>query len=45
MLGLRIAGLPARTLPLLGGLVIATVVILWLTAALWFFSRSGLPVT
>jgi Family of unknown function (DUF6529) len=45
MLGLRIAGLPARTLPVLGGLVVATVVILWLTAALWFFSRSGLPVT
>jgi hypothetical protein len=45
MLGLRIAGLPARTLPFLGGLVVAIVVILWLTAALWFFSRSGLPVT
>jgi Family of unknown function (DUF6529) len=45
MLGLRIAGLPARTLPLLGGLVVAAMVTLWLTAALWFFSRSGLPLT
>lgn len=45
MLGLRIAGLPARTLPVLGGVVVACVVLLWLTAALWFFTRSGLPLT
>ena len=45
MLGLRVAGLPARTLPVLGGVVVACVVLLWLTAALWFFTRSGLPLT
>ena len=45
MLGLRVVGLPARTLPVLGGLVVATVVVLWLSAALWFFTRSGLPLT
>ena len=45
MLGLRLAGLPPRTLPVLGGLVVATVIALWLSAALWFFTRSGLPLT
>jgi hypothetical protein len=45
MLGLRVAGLPARTLPILGGVTVACVVLLWLTAALWFFTRSGLPLT
>ena len=45
MLGLRMTGLPARTLPVLGGLVVACVVLLWLTAALWFFTRSGVPLT
>jgi hypothetical protein len=45
MLGLRMRGLPARTLPVLGGIVVGCVVLLWLTAALWFFTRSGLPLT
>jgi hypothetical protein len=45
MLGLRVGGLPARTLPVLGGLVVTCVVLLWLTAALWFFTRTGLPLT
>jgi len=45
MLGLRVAGLPARTLTVLGGLVVTCVVLLWLTAALWFFTRAGLPLT
>jgi hypothetical protein len=45
MLGLRLAGLPARTLPVLGGVVVTCVMLLWLTAALWFFTRSGLPLT
>jgi hypothetical protein len=45
MLGLRIDGLPARTLPWLGGAVVGCVVLLWLTAALWLFTRSGLPLT
>lgn len=45
MLGLRVRGLPPRTLPLLGAAVATAVVALWLTAALWFFTRSGLPLT
>lgn len=45
MLGLRIRGLPGWALPVLGGSVLTLVVTLWLTAALWFFTRSGLPLT
>ncbi|MDX6285530.1 MAG: hypothetical protein QOG53_1015 [Frankiales bacterium] len=45
MLALRIRGLPAWTVPLLGGLVLTSVVVLWLTAALWFFNQSGVPLT
>lgn len=45
MLALRVAGLPSWTLPLLGGTVLASVIVLWLSAALWFFTRSGLPLT
>jgi hypothetical protein len=29
----------------LGGTVLGTLVITWLTAALWFFARSGIPLT
>jgi hypothetical protein len=43
MLCLRQRGLPGWTLPVLGGAVLATVGLLWTTAALWFFTRSGLP--
>jgi hypothetical protein len=45
MIGLRVSGLPGWTLPVLGGTVLTCVVLLWVTAALWFFSRSGLPLT
>jgi hypothetical protein len=45
MLALRLHGLPGWTLPVLGGSVFTSVVLLWLTAALWFFTRSGLPLT
>ncbi len=45
MLGLRLRGLPGWTLPVLGGLVFAALVLVWLTSALWFFGRSGLPLT
>src|SRR3954452_6737559 len=34
MLGLRIAGLPSRTVPVLGALVLTCFVVIWLTAAL-----------
>ena len=45
MLGLRLPGSPGWLLPVLGGTVLATFVIAWLTAALWFFTRSGVPLT
>jgi hypothetical protein len=45
MLALRLRALPGWTLPVLGGLVFAVFITLWLTSALWFFTRSGLPLT
>jgi hypothetical protein len=42
MLGLTRAGLPASTLPILGGMTFAALVGLWLTSALWFFSTFGI---
>lgn len=43
MLALRLPGLPGWTLPVLGGSALASLVLLWLTAALWFFTRTGVP--
>ncbi len=45
MVGLRLRGLPGWALPVLGGTVVALVIVLWLTAALWFFTRTGVPLT
>ena len=45
MLGLRLRGLPGWALPVLGGTVLSTLVLVWLTSALWFFTRSGIPLT
>lgn len=45
MLALRMRGLPGWALPVLGGTVLATLVLIWLTSALWFFTRSGIPLT
>ena len=45
MIGLRVRGLPGWVLPVLGGAVFTLVVVLWLSAALWFFTRNGLPLT
>ena len=45
MLGLRLPGLPGRALPVLGGAVLTALVLVWLTSALWFFTRSGVPLT
>lgn len=45
MLGLRLRGLPGWVLPVLGGTVFAFVIVLWLTASLWFFTRTGIPLT
>jgi hypothetical protein len=43
MLGLRVKGLPGWALPVLGGSVLTLLLVLWLTAALWFFTRTGIP--
>lgn len=45
MLALRMLGLPSWALPVLGGSVLASLVVIWLTSALWFFTRSGVPLT
>jgi hypothetical protein len=45
MLGLRVRGLPGWALPVLGGSVLAALVLVWLTSAMWFFTRSGIPLT
>jgi hypothetical protein len=43
MVGLRLRGAPPWLVPVLGGLTLALFVLVWLTSALWFFSRSGVP--
>lgn len=45
MTGLRSRNLPGWGLPVLGGLVFTLLILIWLTSALWFFTRSGLPLT
>lgn len=45
MLGLRLRGVPGWAIPVLGGSVFALFVVIWLTSALWFFTRSGVPLT
>jgi len=44
MIGLRLRGLPGWALPVLGGLLFACFVVLFLTSAVWFF-QSGRPLT
>jgi hypothetical protein len=45
MLGLRIRDAPRWMVPVLGATVFTLFILVWLTSALWFFSRSGLPLT
>jgi hypothetical protein len=45
MLGLRLRRLPGWALPVLGGLLFAAFITLWLTSALWFLTSSGRPLT
>jgi hypothetical protein len=45
MVGLRIRGLPGWAIPVLGGSVFALLIVLWLTSALWLFTRPGIPLT
>ncbi|HZC71794.1 MAG TPA: DUF6529 family protein [Jatrophihabitans sp.] len=41
MLGLRLRNSPGWLLPVLGGLVFAAFITLWLTSALWYFRNFG----
>jgi len=43
MLGLRMRGLPAWAVPVLGGSVFVLFLLVWTTSAAWFFTRSGVP--
>ncbi len=45
MLGLRLRDTPRWLIPVLGATVFTLFILVWLTSALWFFSRSGLPLT
>lgn len=44
MIGLRVRGLPGWALPVLGGLLLACFVVLFVTSAVWFF-QSGRALT
>ena len=41
MLALRLPSLPRGMVPLLGGLLVALILVVWFTSALWFFTSSG----
>jgi hypothetical protein len=45
VLGVRVHGLPGWTLPVVGGLVFAVLVAIWLTSSVWYFTSrpAGLP--
>jgi hypothetical protein len=43
MLALRIDRLPGLALPILGGLLVAGLSVMWLTSSLWFFTNVGFP--
>jgi hypothetical protein len=43
MLSLRVRGLPRWALPVLGGTVFTLFLVVWTTSAVWFFTRSGVP--
>jgi hypothetical protein len=44
VLVVRWDGLPSWALPAAGGLVFTTLVVVWLTSALWFFDNEGLGI-
>jgi hypothetical protein len=43
LLALRIEGVPRFTLPVLGGLLVTALTVMWLTSSLWFFQNVGFP--
>jgi hypothetical protein len=45
MLALRSQRLPGWSLPVLGGVLVSLLTVLWLTSSLWFFTHVGFPGT
>ncbi len=45
MLALRSDRLPGWSLPVIGGVLVAALAVLWLTSSLWFFTNVGFPGT
>ena len=43
MLSLRLRGLPGWTLPVLGGLLAAVLVVVWFSSAFWYLTQPGAP--
>lgn len=43
MLALRSERIPARTLPIVGGLLATLLVAIWWTSSFWFFTNVGFP--
>ena len=43
LLALRIERLPAWALPVIGGLLVTCLTVIWLTSSLWFFTNVGFP--
>jgi hypothetical protein len=43
MIGLRLRGLPSWSVPVLGGSLFTLFLLVWTTSAVWFFTRSGVP--
>jgi hypothetical protein len=43
LLVLRIDGLPKFTLPIVGGLLVVSLTVVWWTSSLWFFTNVGFP--
>src|SRR5918997_1004159 len=43
MLALRVRGLPSAVLPVLGGLVLVLLALVWSTSALWYFAAASTP--
>ncbi len=43
MLSLRLHRLPGWTLPVLGGLLVVVLTVVWFSSALWYFTQPGLP--
>lgn len=43
LLALRAERLPKHTLPILGGLLVTALTVIWLTSSLWFFTNVDFP--